>query len=63
MKKLINWSELSLKLGLDRNAIRGNKRIPRKHFRKIDKIFYNDLPSWWEKIKSDETDNEFKEIH
>ena len=53
MKKLINWSNLSIRLGLDRNAIRGNKRIPKKHFARLDKLFLEEIPNWWKNLKNE----------
>lgn len=58
MKSLINFSELSRYItGGDRNNFRPGK-IPRKHWNKIDKLVYNDLPEWWEKFKNHDTNNQ-----
>jgi hypothetical protein len=47
MNTLINWSELSRFItGGDRNSLRP-KKIPKKHWGKIDKLIEEDLPAWW----------------
>ena len=52
MKDLINWSELSRYItGGDRNGIRSNKKLPKKHIDKLNNLFQKELPKWWEEHK------------
>lgn len=51
--KLLNFSELSRHVTKgDRNAIRPNK-IPKKWWKVIDYLIYNELPAWWEQKKKE----------
>lgn len=50
---LLNWSKLSRYItGGNRNSLRPGK-IPVKHWPRIDKLIYEELPAWWEKKKKE----------
>jgi hypothetical protein len=52
LEKLITWSELSRYLtGGHRTAIH-QKKFPRKHWAKMDKLIHYELPQWWENFKN-----------
>ena len=53
MEKTLNFSEISRHItGGHRNTINPNK-IAEKHIPAMDKLFYEDLPAWWEKKKGE----------
>jgi hypothetical protein len=52
MNKILRWSEVSRYITKgDRSGIRPNK-VPKKHIEAMDKLFTEELPQYWNELKS-----------
>jgi hypothetical protein len=53
MKRFLKQSEISRYITKgDRGGIRFPEKVPAKHIEALDKLFLEEIPAWWNDLKS-----------